>query len=93
MILSQKIDVTKFGLLFAGAQKNLGVAGLAVVVAEKEFLSHARRNLPAAFCYLEHAKANGLYHTPNAFAVNVLGHLTDYLLKTGIENVLGSKPT
>jgi phosphoserine aminotransferase len=86
-ILSAPRDYTKYALFYAGAQKNLGVAGLAVVVAEKEFLSHARRNLPAAFCYLEHAKANGLYHTPNAFAVNVLGHLTDYLLKTGIENV------
>ncbi len=86
-ILSCPRDYSKYALFYAGAQKNLGVAGLAVVVAEKEFLSHARRNLPAAFCYLEHAKANGLYHTPNAFAVNVLGHLTDYLLKTGIENV------
>lgn len=86
-ILSCPRDYTKYNLFYAGAQKNLGVAGLAVVVAEKEFLSHARRNLPAAFCYLEHAKANGLYHTPNTFAVNVLGHVTDYLLKTGIENI------
>lgn len=86
-ILARPRDYSKYALFYAGAQKNLGVAGLAVVVAEKEFLSHARRNLPAAFCYLEHAKANGLYHTPNAFAVNVLGHLTDHLLKCGIETI------
>jgi phosphoserine aminotransferase len=60
---------------------------LAVVVAEKEFLSHARRNLPAAFCYLEHAKANGLYHTPNAFAVDALYHLTNWMLEVGPETI------
>ncbi len=74
-------DYSKYALFYAGAQKNLGVAGLAVVVAEKEFMSHARRNLPAAFCYLEHCKAGGLYHTPNAFAVNALYRMTEWMLE------------
>lgn len=78
-ILSGPRDFSRYALAYAGTQKNLGCAGLAVVVAEKEFLSHARRNLPAAFCYLEHAKAGGLYHTPNTFAVNTLFHMTEWL--------------
>ncbi|MEG1552902.1 MAG: 3-phosphoserine/phosphohydroxythreonine transaminase [Kiritimatiellia bacterium] len=86
-ILSRPRDYSRYALFYAGAQKNLGVAGLAVVVAQKEFLSNARRNLPAAFCYLEHAKAAGLYHTPNVFAVDVLSHVTDALLTEGLPNV------
>ncbi len=79
-ILAVPRDYNKYALFYAGAQKNLGCAGLAIVVAEKEFISRARRNLPAAFCYLEHCKANGLYHTPNSFAVNTLYHMTEWLL-------------
>lgn len=86
-ILARPRDYRRYALFYAGAQKNLGVAGLAVVIAEKEFLSHARRNLPAAFCYLEHTKANGLYHTPNVFAVNALRHLTDWLLERDITSI------
>lgn len=86
-ILSAPRDYTRFDLFYAGAQKNLGVAGLAVVVAKKEFLSHARRNLPAVFCYLEHARAGGLYHTPNAFAVDALYHVTRWLLDQGLSTI------
>ncbi len=86
-ILASPRDYTQYAFVYAGAQKNLGCAGLAVVVAEKEFMSHARRNLPAAFCYLEHCKAGGLYHTPNSFAVNTLYHMTEWLLKTGLSTL------
>ncbi len=79
-ILAAPRDYSTYALCYAGAQKNLGVAGLAVVIAEKEFLSRARRNLPAAFCYLEHCKAGGLYHTPNAFAINALYRMTEWML-------------
>ncbi len=82
-ILAAPRDFRRYALAYAGAQKNLGVAGLAVVVAEHEFLARARRNLPAAFCYLEHARADGLYHTPNAIAVDALCHVTDWLLREG----------
>lgn len=86
-ILAAPRDYARYALLYAGAQKNLGVAGLAVLAAEKEFLSRARRNLPAAFCYLEHIRANGLYHTPNAFAVDALFHVTEWLLAQGPEAI------
>ncbi len=79
-ILAAPRDYNRYAFAYAGAQKNLGVAGLAIVIAEKEFMSHARRNLPAAFCYLEHCKAAGLYHTPNAFAVNTLYRMTEWML-------------
>lgn len=86
-ILAAPRDYTRYDFLYAGAQKNLGVAGLAVIAAEHEFLSRARRNLPAAFCYLEHVRADGLYHTPNAFAVDALFHMTEWLLAQGLETV------
>lgn len=86
-ILSAPRDYNRYALFYAGAQKNLGCAGLAVVVAEKEFLSKGRRNLPAASCYLEHSKAGGLYHTPNSFAVDVLFHVTEWLKTQGLEAV------
>lgn len=86
-ILSVPRDYTRFALFYAGTQKNLGTAGLALVVADKEFLSRARRNLPGAFCYLEHTKADGLYHTPNVFAIDLLRHVTDLLLEDGLNAV------
>ncbi len=86
-ILAAPRDYRRYALFYAGAQKNLGVAGLAVIAAQHDFLSQARRNLPAAFCYLEHAHADGLYHTPNAFAVDALCHVTDWLLREGPQNV------
>jgi phosphoserine aminotransferase len=86
-ILAAPRDYNKYNLFYAGTQKNLGVAGLALVVIENEFLSHARRNLPAAFCYLEHTKANGLYHTPNAFAVCALYRVTQWLKNETLENI------
>ncbi len=86
-ILAAPRDYTKYALAYAGAQKNLGCAGLAIVIAEKEFMSRARRNLPSAFCYLEHCKANGLYHTPNSFAINVLYHMTEWLLAQGLPTI------
>ncbi len=86
-ILSGPRDYRRYALFYAGAQKNLGVAGLAVVVAEKEFLSHARRNLPACFCYLEHTRADGLYHTPNGFAVAALAHVTDWMRQVGLDTL------
>ncbi len=86
-ILAVPRDYNRYALFYAGAQKNLGVAGLAVVVVQQAFLSRARRNLPAALCYLEHVRAGGVYHTPNAFAVDALYHMTEWLLKEGIDNV------
>lgn len=86
-ILAAPRNYNNYHLLYAGTQKNLGVAGLALIVAEKEFLSKARRNLPAAFCYLEHAKAKGLYHTPNAFAVCALYRVTQWLQKETLDAI------
>ena len=82
-ILAAPRDFRRYALAYAGAQKNLGVAGLAVVVAEHEFLARARRDLPMALCYLEHVRADGLCHTPNAIAVDALFHVTQWLLREG----------
>ena len=89
-ILARPRDYGRYEFFYAGAQKNLGVAGLAVVGAEKEFLSRARRNLPAAFCYLEHTHADGLYHTPNIFAVNALFRMTEWMLARGTDDIFAA---
>lgn len=86
-ILAAPRDYNNYHLFYAGTQKNLGVAGLALVVIENEFLSQSRRNLPAAFCYLEHAKANGIYHTPNAFAICALYRVTQWLIQETPEKI------
>lgn len=71
-ILSRPFDATAFALLYAGAQKNIGPAGVTVVAVRKSFLERARTDLPTIFSYKTYAKNNSLYNTPPAFAVYML---------------------
>ncbi|SEM94752.1 phosphoserine aminotransferase apoenzyme [bacterium A37T11] len=70
-IFSRVIDVADFGLIYAGAQKNLGPAGLTLVIVEDDLLGKTGRNLPAIFDFKEHAAAHSLYHTPPVFSIYV----------------------
>jgi phosphoserine aminotransferase len=73
------IDVSKFGLIYAGAQKNLGPSGLVVVIVKKELVAAGRKDIPAIFQYRTHSENNSLYNTPPTFSVymlrNVLGEM------------------
>jgi phosphoserine aminotransferase len=72
-ILSRRIPVERFGLIYAGAQKNLGPAGLTVVILAESLLERCPKGLPAYLSYKSHAEENSLYNTPPVFAVWVAG--------------------
>ncbi|MBJ6762073.1 3-phosphoserine/phosphohydroxythreonine transaminase [Myxococcaceae bacterium JPH2] len=79
--LWRKFDVSRFALLYAGAQKNLGPSGVTVVVAAKDFMARGRQDIPKVFRYSVHAENNSLYNTPPTLAIylarNVLGWIRD----------------
>ncbi|MBN1282730.1 MAG: 3-phosphoserine/phosphohydroxythreonine transaminase [Proteobacteria bacterium] len=68
-ILSRRMDISKFGLLYAGAQKNLGPAGVTVVVIRKDLLERSPRKLPVIFRYKTHSEKGSLYNTPPVFSI------------------------
>jgi phosphoserine aminotransferase len=70
-ILSEVYDVSKFGLIFAGAQKNMGPAGVTVVIVRKNLLGKAMEITPAMFNYKTHADEGSMYNTPPTFNVYV----------------------
>lgn len=66
-ILSRPLDVSKFGLIYAGAQKNIGPAGLVVLIVRDDLLERSPRPLPRIFRYAEQAKADSMLNTPNTW--------------------------
>jgi len=81
--LWRPLDVTKFGLVYAGAQKNLGPSGLVVVIVRKDLVEGGRKDIPAIFQYRTHAENNSLYNTPPTFSVYVLRNVLDEMKKMG----------
>ena len=82
-IASRPIDVSKFGLIFAGAQKNLGPSGVTVVIVRKDLAERADKNLPTLLQYRTHIKEKSLYHTPPTFAVYILSLVTEWMAAEG----------
>ena len=82
-IASRSIDVRKFGLIFAGAQKNLGPSGATVVIVRKDLAERADKNLPTVLQYRTHIKERSLYHTPPTFAIYVIGLVMDWFDSEG----------
>lgn len=82
-ILGRRLDVSKFDLVYAGAQKNLGPSGLTVVVASKDMLARGRRDLPAIFQYRTHAEQRSLYNTPPTFGVYLARNTLAWLKAQG----------
>ena len=70
-ILSEPIDVSKFGLLYAGAQKNMGPAGLTVVIIREDLLGEPMEKIPTMFDYRIHAENASLYNTPPCYAIYI----------------------
>ncbi|MCY1521494.1 Phosphoserine aminotransferase [compost metagenome] len=70
-IMSREIDVSKFDLIYAGAQKNIGPAGLTVVIVKDEILGHSDRQIPSMLDYKMHIEAGSRYNTPPVFAIYV----------------------
>ena len=82
-IASRPVDVKKFGLIFAGAQKNLGPSGVTVVIIRKDLAERADKNLPTLLQYRTHIKEKSLYHTPPTFAVYIVGLVLEWIESEG----------
>jgi phosphoserine aminotransferase len=81
--LSRPVDVSKFGLIWAGAQKNTGIAGLTVVIIRKDLLSRCPENIPQVLNYNVMHEHNSSYNTPPTFAIYVSGLVFKWLLDLG----------
>ena len=73
MILSEPLDVTKFGVIYAGAQKNIGPSGLCVVIVRKDLLGKAKDICPKLLNWEVQAKAGSMYNTPNTYGIYLAG--------------------
>jgi phosphoserine aminotransferase len=82
-ILSRKVDVSKFGLIFAGAQKNLGPAGVTIVIIREDLLDRAPANIPTMLKYKTHAEKDSMFNTPPCFAIYIVGEVLKWLKKNG----------
>ena len=78
-ILSEPIDVSKFGVLYAGAQKNMGPAGLTVVIIREDLIGHAMEKTPTMFNYQTHADNGSMFNTPPCYAIYITMLVLDWL--------------
>lgn len=80
---SKPVDVSKFALIYAGAQKNIGPSGVTIVIVRKDLLGAAQPITPVMLDYKIHADNNSLYNTPPCFAIYVCGLVFSDLLANG----------
>ena len=90
-MLSRPVDFKKFSFIYAGAQKNLGPAGVVVVVARKDFLANSPTNIPTMLRYDTHVEKNSLYNTPPAFCIYMVGKTAAWLKKQGGLTVMAER--
>jgi phosphoserine aminotransferase len=83
MILSRPMDVSKYGLIFGGAQKNIGPAGLTIVIVREDLLGAALPTTPDVFNYAVQGKADSMYNTPPTYAIYIAGLVFEWLKKRG----------
>ena len=86
-ILSRPLDYTRCTMIYAGAQKNLGPSGVALVAIRKDFAETGNISLPAMLRYQTHIENNSLYNTPPCFSIYMLCLTTRWLKKVGLENL------
>ncbi len=82
-IMSEVVDVTKFGMIWAGAQKNVGPAGVAIVIVREDLLGLAGDEVPTYLDYKIHADNGSMYNTPPCFSIYVAGEVFKYLKSIG----------
>jgi len=83
-ILSQPVDVTKYGLIFAGVQKNIGPAGTVIVIIREDLITEdVLEGTPTMLTYKTHADAKSLYNTPPAYGIYICGKVFKHLKKLG----------
>ncbi len=82
-ILSRQIDMSKYGLIYAGAQKNIGPAGLTIVIVRDDLVGVAYPGIPAMLDYKTHADNDSMYNTPPTFAIYMAGLVFQWLKRKG----------
>lgn len=82
-ILSRKLDVNDFGIIFAGAQKNIGPSGLCVTIIRKDLIGNAPENIPIMLDYKTHADNGSMYNTPPTYGIYVAGLVFEWMLAQG----------
>lgn len=87
-ILSKPVDVSKFGIIFAGAQKNMGCAGLTVAIVREDLIGHAKDFTPVMMDYAPLADKDSMYNTPPTYAIYILGLVLEWIENMGGLEVL-----
>jgi len=82
-ILSRSLDVSRFGLIFAGAQKNMGPAGVTIVIIREDLLNNLPDNIPTMLNYKTHADKDSMFNTPPCFAIYCVGLVLQWLKDLG----------
>src|SRR5689334_16911193 len=82
-ILWRKMDISRFALIYAGAQKSIGPSGITVVIARKDIVDSGRKDIPVIFRYATYAANNSLYNTPPTFAIYLMRNVLAYTLEIG----------
>jgi len=82
-ILSRPVDVSRFGMIYAGAQKNIGPAGLCIVIIREDLLGKAAENAPTMFNYETHAANDSMYNTPPTYGWYMAGLVFEWLKEQG----------
>ncbi len=81
--LSEEIDVSRFGLIFAGAQKNVAPAGVTIVIIREDLIGHADKKTPVYLDYKIHADKGSMYNTPPCYTIYIAGLVFEYLKSIG----------
>ena len=82
-ILSRPVDIGKYGLIYAGAQKNIGPAGLTIVIIREDLIGHARADTPSMLNYKIHADNGSMYNTPPTYGIYIAGLVFKWLKTNG----------
>jgi phosphoserine aminotransferase len=82
-MFSRPIDVSKYGLIYAGAQKNLGPSGVTLVIVREDLLSRSAKSLPTMLNYAVHAENGSMYNTPPCFGIYLMGLVAKWALAEG----------
>jgi phosphoserine aminotransferase len=82
-LLSRPLDISRFGVIFAGAQKNLGPSGLVVVIIREDLIGYAGKNIPSMYDYAVHVREHSMFNTPPTFAWYITGLVLQWVKRQG----------
>lgn len=92
-IMSRPVDVSKFALIYAGAQKNLGPSGVVLVIIDKAFMASGSTSIPTIFRFRTHAENDSLYNTPPTFGIYIMRNVLAWVKELGGLEAMGKRNT